>query len=224
MKKFLSLLAVLSVAYGFTSAVYAQPPLAPTAAPTVQPIAVSDESTDPYAADRVVLREMLAGVEKAINEKRFTDISGYLNPQANVIFENAEVADGVPAVESFYQRMFSGEGAILKDLKTKATVDQHADFYGDTAVAYGTVVDHFTFTGGMEMDLTSKWQATVVKEGGAWRVVSLQFSANVFDNPVLAAAQHMTKYVGVGALIGGLLVGYALAWIMRRKATVSSVA
>jgi ketosteroid isomerase-like protein len=198
MKKFLILVAVVSVFSCSTLVARAQ-------------------ETPQNTADHNALRAMLIDAEKAINAHQIDGIVKYLDPNVNVIFQNAEVADGVPAVQAFYTRMFDKNNPVLKDFSTKASADVLSEIYGNTAVAYGTTLDHYTFAAGMTMDLTSKWSATLVKENGQWKVVSLQFTSNLFDNPLLSKATASAKYFGIGGLIVGLILGFILVKILRKK-------
>jgi len=177
---------------------------------------IADVAVD-RTADHNALRAMLIEAEKAINEGNFDNVIQFLNPNVSVIYQNAEVADGLAEVKAFQARMFNTSGGVLKSFKTKVSADKLTKLYGDTAIAYGTSVDHFSFVGGLEMDLTSKWMATLIKENGSWKVVSLQFSSNLFDNPLLTSAKASSKYFGIGGLIAGLLIGFFGVRFFRKK-------
>ena len=170
--------------------------------------AKAEELVDDY----VILKNMLTEIEQAINKKDIDDVLAHLHPNVNIVFQNAEIVDGVEAVRAFDEKMLKGDSPILKGHSVKATVDKPAEIYGDTAVAYGTAVDRFQFAGGMDIEVTSKWTATLIKENDLWKVVSLQFSTNIFDNPLLNKANEMAKYFG----IGGILLGLVLSWIFCR--------
>ncbi len=173
--------------------------------------------TSDRTADHNALRTMLIDAEKAINEGRFDDMIKYLDPNVNIIYQNAEVADGVAEVKAFQERIFNENGGVLKSIKTKVTADKLTEFYGDTAIAYGTAVDHYTFVAGMEMEVTSKWSTTLVKENGSWKVVSLQFTSNLFDNPLLTSAQSWNKYFALGGVALGLILGFIAFRFFRRS-------
>ena len=211
MKKFTLLLAFLLSTFSISYSVQAEtvvPMMAATSAPSMK----VDRS-----ADHQMLRDMLVKAITAINESRFDELMPYFDPQANVIFQNGEVADGIDAIKQFNERMFKGGNPVLRGHSVTATADKLTKFYGDTAVAYGTENDHFSFVGGMELDLTSKWQTTLIKKDGQWKVVSLQFTSNVFDNPLLASANSTTKYVGIGGFLFGIIVCMIAVWLKNKK-------
>ncbi len=178
---------------------------------------VSAVDTSDRSADHEALRVMLTDAEKAINEGRFDDLTKYFDPNINIIYQNAEVADGIPEVQAFQKRILNDKGGLLKGFKTKVTVDKLTEFYGDTAIAYGSAVDHYTLVTGKEMDVTSKWSTTLIKENGAWKVVSLQFTTNLFDNSLLSIAKASNKYFGIGGLILGLILGFFGVKLLRKN-------
>ena len=73
-------------------------------------------------------------------------------------------------------------------------------------VAFGSTKDAFKLTNGMELALSSKWTATVVKENGQWLVSAFHISGNLFDNPLLEMQQKKAKLFGYGGLFLGALV------------------
>lgn len=165
------------------------------------------------------LRAVLAGLQSAINEMDIEKLKTYLDPNVNVVYQNAEVADGVAAVDAFYRRMFLGDSPVLEGYRTEVSVEQLSEFYGDTAVAYGTISDTITYFGGKSITLPSRWTATLVRSTeGEWKIVSVQFGANVFENPLLEASRMMSIIAGVGGLLLGLLGG----WLIARRRTASA--
>ncbi len=173
--------------------------------------------TSPRAADHAVLRTMLTEATKALNENDFATIEAYLDPNVNIVYQNSTVVDGLAEVRAFQEKMFAGDSAVLTSYSAEVTADKLTEFYGDTAIAYGTIENHFTFTGGVTMNLPSKWTATLIKEEGEWKVVSLALTSNIFDNPLLSAAQASAKYFSIGGLIAGLLLGVLGTILYRRR-------
>jgi len=110
-------------------------------------------------------------------------------------------------------------------------VDDLSILHGpDTAIAFGSIHDDFTFKrplastaaigAGNTLALTSRWTATLVRKAGAWKLASYHVSANVFSNPVQDLAVKASGRLGgiVGFLIG-ILVALLFAWMLRRRAT-----
>ncbi len=178
---------------------------------------ISAVDTTDRTADHDALRAMLIEATKALNERNFPDIEKHLDPNVNVIYQNSVVADGIAEVQAFQKKMYDGESAILKEYTADIQADKLTEFYGDTAVAYGTIVNHFTFTGGLQMDLPSKWAATLIKEKGEWKVVSLTLTSNIFDNALLTSAKASAKYFGFGGLVAGLILGFLMFRLSRKN-------
>ncbi len=162
------------------------------------------------------LKAMLTDIEAAINEKDIERVLGYLHPEINIVFQNSEVVDGIEAVRAFNDRMLGGDSPVLSGHSVIATEDKPAEIYGNTAVAYGTSIDNFQFTDGMDIEVVSKWTTTLIKENDTWKVISLQLSTNVFDNPLLSAANASIKYFTAGGLILGIFLCFAyFRWIRK---------
>lgn len=177
-------------------------------------LASADEETD-----RETLRTMLTTVEQAINERNINDVLDYFLPQSVVVFQNKTVLRGPDDLNKFFEKMLGSSNSVLTDVSSKATIGAPASFYGpDTAVANGTLIDLYTFRGGSTMQLESAWTTTVVRLDDRWRIASLHFSADVFDNPII----DNTKRFILWAAIGGLLTGLVLTWVFMRRRSKSA--
>ena len=65
--------------------------------------------------------------------------------------------------------------------------------------------------------MTVRWTATVIKEGDAWKVAAVHVGVDPLDNPILSGAVSLWKKVSIGALLGGLALGFVLARLTNRK-------
>jgi len=178
----------------------------------------ADEAQDNNReADRVLLRQMLAEIQDGLNKRDFSAIKPHLDDKVIITFLNAELTKGISGAEAYMNRIFQGAGAVLKGYSTKATVDQPAIFYGDTAVAAGYTIDSFKFTDGLGMDINTRWSTTVLKEGDKWKVIALHFSSNLFDNPLLNKAESSNFYFGIAGLVLGILVILVVSRLTKKK-------
>jgi uncharacterized protein (TIGR02246 family) len=195
---------------GFAAVATAQVSPAPTPPPTqaaVAPDALHDE-----------LRKMRDDMLAAIKKNDFDAIVPHLHP--NVVFTamNGEVCRGPQAIRAYFDKMLKGPDAIVKSVSLDLTVDRLADFYGDTALAFGSSNDHYTLSNGMDFQIQTRWTAALVRQNGQWLMTAFHASTNVFDNPVLSAANRvaMFKWGGIGVVAGGL-IGVLLAVVLARR-------
>ncbi|MDO8600957.1 MAG: nuclear transport factor 2 family protein [bacterium] len=166
------------------------------------------------------LRAVMVDLQDALDSKDIEKIKSHLSPNVNVVLQDAEVADGIEAVDALYKRLFVGNAAILnlKSYSSRAQADVLSEIYENTAVVYGTITDSLSFSDWRgDIQVTSRWTATLLKEDGKWKIISLQLGANLFDNPLLNAATKSIKYFGLGGLVIGLIVGFFTAKIYLKK-------
>ena len=181
------------------------------------PVAVAADG-DPHAADRQALIKLFREMEAAINAQDVERMVAQMHPQVTVTWLNGEVSRGHDEVRAYYHKMVKGEKRILERYLTTARLGKPARFFGngEVAVADGTMVDQFFPVARGPFSLDSNWTSTSAKVGDRWQVVSLHLSANVFTNSLLAEAERAIWYVGAGAGVGGLLLGWLLGRRRRR--------
>lgn len=155
---------------------------------------------------RTLYKEVLQSITSGDIDKTLT----YVHPNVVVTWQNLEVARGHQGLRDFFNRMGKD---MFKGYKTPPTPDDLTVLYGgDTGVSWGTSVGQYQVAG-QSLEFTNRWTATVVKEDGRWLLASYHVSNNVLDNPLLNAAVRSLIWVGIGALIVGLLIG----WLVGRR-------
>jgi uncharacterized protein (TIGR02246 family) len=199
----LAFLGIATVAYG-------QQP-APTPAPA--PAAVETEVSPEAAAEALhtELRTLRDDILAAIKNGDFDAMTQHLHP--NVVFTpmNGEVSRGPQAIRAYFDKMLKGPDAVVRSVTFNLEVDRVADFYGNTAMAFGSSNDHYTLNNGMDFPVQTRWTCALTRENGKWLITAFHASTNVFDNAVLTQANQMAMVkwggigVGAGALVGGLL-------------------
>src|SRR5215510_4687817 len=204
---------------GFATAAIAQVPATPPA-PAGQTPASTEAAVAPEALHNE-LRKMRDDMLAAIARSDFEAILPYLHP--NVVFTpmNGEVSRGPQAIRAYFDKMLKGPDAIVKSIRLGVEVDRLADFYGDTALAFGSSNDQYALNNGMDFQIQTRWTASLVRENGRWLITAFHSSANAFDNPILEKSRQlaMLQWGGIGTAVGaliGVLVGRAVA--RRRRA------
>ncbi|EXI65840.1 MAG: hypothetical protein AW08_02865 [Candidatus Accumulibacter adjunctus] len=181
----------------------------------VAPVTAAAAESDPHAADRQALIKLFREMEAAINAQDVERMIAQMHPQVTVTWLNGEVSRGHDEVRAYYDKMVRGEKRILDRYLTTAKLGKPARFFGngEVAVADGTMKDEFFPVARGPFSLDSNWTSTSAKVGDRWQVVSMHLSSNVFTNSLLAEAERAIWYVGAGAGIGGLLLG----WLLGRR-------
>ena len=177
-------------------------------------MAVADE-TDLHAQDRLQLRSILEESQRGINTHDIQLFTKHIAPEARVTFLNGEVVQGPQGVQAYFTRMVGNDpAAVLSEYQTKAKVVDLARFYGDVAVANGTMHDVFTPKTRGVFEFDSKWSVTFAKQDGAWKIVSLHFSTNAFNN---ALTEELKAKITQSALLAGLTVAIVMLLVNRLR-------
>lgn len=183
-------------------------------------LATGQETTntqDPHAADRQALIKVFHEIEAGINDQNVERMVAQMTPDATVTWLNGEVSRGHDQIRAYYQRMVKGPDRILDKYTTAAKIGAHARFFGDVAVADGTMRDSFFPVARGPFQLDSNWTSTSVKLDGQWKVASMHLSANVFTNDLIEEAKSAAVKAGIGGALAGLILGLLAAWLRRRR-------
>lgn len=166
------------------------------------------------------LRSMLNGIEKAINTENYSALTPYFHEKLRVTTVNQNTINTREGIEPYFREWF-GEGGYLQSLKISFKTDAPTEFYNDhtMGIVRGSAVEQYKLTDGRDLDLDTRWTATVIKDiDSKWRILALHLGTNFYDNGIYhEMRRYLTKLGIVGALAGiavGLLLGFLL---FRRK-------
>jgi hypothetical protein len=169
------------------------------------------EGVDTHAADRQQLLSIMAESERGINEQNIDLLATHVDESARITWLNNEVSVGPEGVRQYFKRMVgSGADAVLSRYTTHASVTDHARFYGDVAVANGTMEDEFTPHARGVFKFHSNWAATFVKKGDQWKIVSLNFSTNTFNNSLIDELRQKIWMFSIAGALAGLLLAFGV--------------
>jgi len=174
------------------------------------------DDPDPHAQDRQALIQVFHEIEAGINDQNVERMVAQMTPDATVTWLNGEVSRGHDEIRAYYHRMVQGPDRILDKYTTAAKLGAHARFFGDVAVADGTMRDSFFPVSRKPFQLDSNWTSTSVKVDGQWKVASMHLSANVFTNDLIQEAKDAAWKTGIGGAVAGLLLGLLLARLRKR--------
>lgn len=170
--------------------------------------------SDKPTAEIIRLRE---GLTESFKKGEVEKLLTYLDPNVVVMWQNGEVCRGRDEVRAFYNRMMTGDNRVVREITSEPEVlGRHV--YGDWAVSWGNLHDHFVLKDGSDLPFNSVFTATIAKRGDVWLVTAFHASVNAFDNPVIKLSIRKTAtYVAIAAGAVGLLVGVAAALLIRRR-------
>lgn len=175
------------------------------------------DAGDPHATDREALIKVFHEMEAAINDQNVERMVAQMTPDATVTWLNGEVSRGHDQIRAYYQRMVKGPERILDKYTTAAKIGAHARFFGDVAVADGSMRDSFFPVARGPFQLDSHWTSTSVKQDGQWKVASMHLSANVFTNDLIEEAKSAAWKAGIAGTLAGLLLGLLIARLRKRR-------
>ena len=167
----------------------------------------ADENRDD---ERAALRDLLGSIETALNEKSFDRVVPMLDEDVVIVFLNGEVTRGIDQARAYFEKTLGQSNPILSDYTTSATVGAPARFRGNIALADGATRDRFVFATGSAMTVDTRWTVTLEKQGTAWKVLQLQFSSNLFDNPLVNSAKRNLATFAAIAAVAGIVIGFLM--------------
>jgi len=170
------------------------------------------------AEDHEQLRALLTNLTETINAGKFGELEQFLYEPFSATMINQETLTSREELKAYFEKWVSGEGALIKKITMAPEADEQTTIYGDK---YGTVrgsnVETYELTTGTSYKLTSRWTATLIKDGGQWKILSVHSGINFIDNPVLAAAEESLIYFAAGGVAAGVLGTLILFWLFRRR-------
>jgi uncharacterized protein (TIGR02246 family) len=173
---------------------------------------------DDRKADHDALRTLLSRATEALNTRKLDAVADMLHPGFTIITVDNQKLVGLDTVKKYYAGLFDGPNAILAKMEIKPVSDELTRFLGESSgVVYGVSDDTYTFRDGDVRTMKTRWSAVVQKDGDAWKLVNVHFSANLLDNPMLDAAKTYAQRMMWIAAAVGLLLGVVLMALLRRR-------
>jgi len=168
--------------------------------------------------DREKLRALLATFTEAFNSRNLDPLLPQLHPNFTVTMVNQDVVTNPAELKGYLDKQFNGPNALLSDVKIKPAPDIATVFVnGRIGVNHGHSVDTYTLKDGRVFTLNTRWSATMIKEGEAWKVLNAHIGLNAIDNPILDAMDKLRWIWTAAALAAGLAIGFGTAWWLRRR-------
>lgn len=168
-------------------------------------------------ADHVALRALRDKVATALNQQDVKALTSCFAKEFAFTAVDQSVLTSETQIQSFLDRMFHGDKALLRDMKTEPKADILTRFVdANTGICYGTTTDTYTMKSGQVVAMNVRWSATVVKEDGQWKVGIAHVGTNFLDNPVLTRLASTSKKLALITGIGGFLMGAMVVLMVKR--------
>lgn len=170
------------------------------------------------AEDHEQLRALLTNLTEAINAGRFDQLGQFLYEPFSATMINQETITSREELDAYFEKWVTGEGALVKSITMAPAADELTVIYdGKYGTVRGSSKDAYELETGNSYSLTSRWTATMIKDGGQWKILTVHSGINFIDNPVLAAAKESLTLFTAGGVAGGVLGTLILCWLFRRR-------
>jgi ketosteroid isomerase-like protein len=213
--------ASLMVGLLVSALVFAQEKLPVEGAGSRDKATKSDPDPATVAANDEGLHDQLRTLRTSLTEAlKKGDVEGQLaHVHDNVVttWQNHRVVRGHDGLRKFLEEINAENKEVFRGYKVEPQVDELTILYGgDTGIAFGTSVPQYHYLG-MDFELENRWTATLVKDGGDWKIAAYHVSANVVDNPLLNVAKQSAYWAGGICLVLGMIMGSIATVIGRRR-------
>lgn len=172
------------------------------------------------AEDHEQLRALLTNLTEVVNAGRFDEVEKYLYEPFSATMINQETVTTPEELKAYFEKWVTGEGALIESITMAPEADEQTTIYdGKYGTVRGSNVETYELATGNAYSLTSRWTATMIKDEGQWKILTIHSGVNIIDNPILTAAKESLTLFAAGGVAGGVLGTLILCWLFRRRRT-----
>ena len=189
-------------------------------------VSLAVAAAQPLAAASVVAtkedREQLVKLKdvfvEGMSSGNFSKVAPYLHQPFSGTAISQHVMSTPADVQAYLDEILRKPGALVKSIAISPGVDYPTQIYqGTFGVVRGGNKETYTLTDGRVLDFATRWSATVIKDGGQWKLLSIHAGVNFLDNPILAQAGEAVKTYGAAGAGGGLILGGIIGFLFGRR-------
>jgi ketosteroid isomerase-like protein len=156
------------------------------------------------------------GLFTAFNERKYEEmLKEYCHEGVIAIWQDGTTSKGHAGVLAEFDKLsqFIDKMQVQPTLESRLVLND-----GKLVVSEGQMFDKYALSRGENVELKSRWTATLIKQDDRWRLISFSGTANAFDNQVVDLYLRQARYTGggIGVLLG-LAIGIAGAVVFTRK-------
>jgi ketosteroid isomerase-like protein len=167
-------------------------------------------------ADHEALRRLKTAYEEAMRDNRIDALAPHFHADFHGVMVTGRPVNSFADVQQFWQdiRGLIGNGGTY----TTTLNPERSVILGDIALARGTSDDVVKTSDGHEFRFTTLWTATLQRDGGAWKIRSVQGTMDPIANPFARAfARRTVVYFTSGAGLIALVLGLLLGGVWQRR-------
>jgi len=182
-------------------------------------LSITASSAEPDAEIHNELRALLKGIETAVNTEKYSDLAQYFHKNLRVTTVNQNTITSYPEIEAYFKEWF-GEGGYLVSLQMTLKPDELTEFYNNKTmgIVRGSGIEKYKLTDGRDLDLNTRWTATVIKDTDTkWRIISLHLGTNFYDNAIYHETRNYLIKMGIGGSLLALILGFLIGFYVRAR-------
>lgn len=168
--------------------------------------------------DHTALQQLKADALRVVNERDLATASRILHRPFMATVVTQDSFTDFDALKAHFDGLYTRTDLRMKKISMTAEADDWSQvFEGRFALTKGGTKERYELADGRAFDLSGRWTAVSIQEGGAWKLLAVHMGANFLDNPVLNAIEKSIVWIATGAIVVGLLVGLGLGWLIGRR-------
>ncbi|MCP4073447.1 MAG: hypothetical protein GY742_17170 [Hyphomicrobiales bacterium] len=184
----------------------------------VAPETAKAQTADPNGPDHEQLHQLLISITETINQGRFRDVEKFFYKDFAGTVITQDVLTSKKDIDAYFDKWFSGDSALIKSLKIAPEADALSRIYDDKfATVYGSNIETYELTNGKIYEVNSRWTASLIKDQGTWKILTVHNGVNFLDNPVLTVAGQSTLWFGAGGLLIGFFIGLLAMFLFKKR-------
>jgi len=165
------------------------------------------------------LRALLKGIETAVNTEKYSDLAQYFHKDLRVTTVNQNTISSHPEIAAYFKEWF-GEGGYLVSLKMSLKPDALTELYNNKTmgIVRGSGIEKYKLTDGRDLDLNTRWTATVIKDTDSkWRILALHLGTNFYDNAIYNETRSYLIKMGIIGSLLALVLGFLIGFYLRAR-------
>ena len=180
------------------------------------PAAIAQSTGTP--ADHEALRKLKDQTIQAINTRDYALARKLISEPFMATLITQDSFTDFDKLKAYFESLYTRDALRMKSVTLAAEPDDYSQIIqGTFALTKGATKERYELADGRVFDIAGRWTAVTLKQDGEWRLLALHWGTNFLDNAVLGAVEKSVVWISAIALAGGLVIGLAGGWLLRRS-------